>query len=59
MILTPDELKNLTALVEVGAKAVSHDKSLRESHAIQQTALVLLEKITKAHEPQPDPPVSE
>lgn len=49
-MLSQEELKNLTVLIEVGAKAVSQDKGLQESAAIQNTALQLLQKIHKAHE---------
>lgn len=48
MLLTDVELKNLTTLVEVGAKAVSSEKGLQESAAIQNTALQLLQKLHEA-----------
>lgn len=44
-MFTPDEIKNLNVLISVGAKAVSADKSLQESAAIQATAVALLEKL--------------
>ena len=50
MLFTPDELKSVTTLIEVGAKAISNDKPLQESAAIQATALNLLQKLQKAHE---------
>lgn len=59
MLLTPEELKNLTVLVEVGAKIVSGEKGLQESAAIQNTTLKLLEKIHKAHETKPEEPAKE
>ena len=50
MFLTPDELKNIIVLCEVGAKALSNEKGLQESAAIQNTALLLLQKIKQANE---------
>jgi hypothetical protein len=49
-VLTPEELKNIDTLIQVGAKALSQDKGLAESAAIQNTALALLQKINKASE---------
>lgn len=48
MLLTDVELKNLTTLIEVGAKAVSAEKGLQESAAIQTTALQLIQKVHEA-----------
>ncbi len=45
-MFTPEELKNLTVFIEVGAKALSQDKPLRESQAIQSVALGLIEKLS-------------
>lgn len=50
MLFTPEELKNLVTLCEVGAKALSSDKSLQESAMIQATALELIRKLHKANE---------
>jgi hypothetical protein len=50
MFLTPDELKNIIVLCEVGAKTLSNEKGLQESAAIQNTALILLQKIKQANE---------
>lgn len=49
-MLTTEELKNLTVLVEVGAKALSADKPLQESAGIQNTAIALLKKLQETHE---------
>jgi hypothetical protein len=57
MFLTPDELKNIIVLCEVGAKTLSNDKGLQESAAIQNTALLLLQKIKQANEQQVTPVV--
>jgi len=56
MLFTQEELKNLVTLCEVGAKALSSDKSLQESASIQMTALNLLQKLHKAHEQKPEEP---
>ncbi len=48
MLLTDVVLKNLTVLVEVGAKAVSSEKGLQESAAMQATAVQLLQKVHDA-----------
>ena len=51
-MFSPEEIKNLNVLVSVGAKAVSADKPLNESAAIQATAVALLEKLNKPEEPK-------
>jgi hypothetical protein len=56
MLFTPEELKNLVTLCEVGAKALSSDKPLHESANIQATALDLIRKLAKAHEKPPEEP---
>jgi hypothetical protein len=56
MFLTPDELKNIIVLCEVGAKSMSADKPLHESANIQATALDLIRKLVKAHEKPPEEP---
>jgi len=51
-MLTKEEMNNLRVLVETGAKAISHDKSLTESVAIQTTAVELLKKIETDNQPE-------
>ena len=46
-MFSAEEIKNLNVLISVGAKAVSADKPLNESAAIQATAVELLEKLNK------------
>lgn len=46
MTLTKEELQNLLVLIEIGAKSLSQDKSLRESLQIQNTAVLLMDKLT-------------
>jgi len=45
-MLTNEEIKNIVILVEVGAKALSNDKGIKESANIQATAVALIEKLT-------------
>ena len=54
-MLTEEEIKNAIVLIEVGAKAMSHDKPLKESAAIQQVAVNLIDKMMRP-EPEPAPP---
>jgi hypothetical protein len=51
-MLNKEEMNNLRALVETGAKAISHDKSLTESVQIQNTAVELLKKIEADNQPE-------
>jgi len=51
-MLSKEEMSNLRVLVETGAKAISHDKSLTESVAIQTTAVELLKKIETDTKPE-------
>jgi hypothetical protein len=44
-MLTNEEIKNIVILVEVGAKAISNDKGIKESAQIQATAVALIEKL--------------
>lgn len=44
-MLTNEEIKNIVVLVEVGAKAISADKGIKESAQIQATAVALIEKL--------------
>jgi hypothetical protein len=44
-MLTNEEIKNIIVLVEVGAKALSADKGIKESAQIQATAVSLMEKV--------------
>lgn len=44
-MLTNEEIKNVVILVEVGAKALSADKGIKESANIQATAVALIEKL--------------
>lgn len=44
-MLTNDEIKNIAVLVEVGAKALSNDKGIKESANIQATAVALIDKL--------------
>ena len=53
MTFTPDELRNVSVFIEVGARSVSSEKSLQESAAIQAIALQLLKKIHDAHAQPP------
>lgn len=45
-MLTNEEIKNVVILVEVGAKALSADKGIKESAQIQGTAVALIEKLS-------------
>jgi hypothetical protein len=51
-MLNKEEMNNLRVLVETGAKAISHDKSLTESVEIQNTAVELLKKIEADNQPE-------
>lgn len=44
-MLSNEEIKNVVILVEVGAKALSADKGIKESANIQATAVALIEKL--------------
>ena len=52
-MFTPDELKNLEVLISVGAKAISAEKPLSESAAIQNVALAQLQKIQNLSKDEP------
>lgn len=45
-MLTNEEIKNVVVLVEIGAKALSSDKGIKESAGIQSTAVALIEKLS-------------
>lgn len=54
-MLTNEEIKNIVVLVEIGAKALSAEKGIKESAQIQATAVGLIEKLTSmatTEEPQ-------
>ena len=51
-MLNKEEMNNLRVLVETGAKAISHDKSLTESVEIQNTAVELLKNIKADNQPE-------
>ena len=57
-MFTEEEKKNLTVLIEVGAKSLSQDKPLRESLAIQSVAVTLIERILNP-QPAPEPSKTE
>jgi len=44
-MLSNEEIKNVIILVEIGAKAISSDKGIKESAGIQATAVSLIEKL--------------
>jgi hypothetical protein len=45
-MLTNEEIKNVIVLTEIGAKALSSDKGIKESAQIQATAVALIEKLS-------------
>lgn len=54
-MLTNEEIKNVVVLVEVGAKALSADKGIKESAGIQATAVALIEKLGAMVKTEPAP----
>lgn len=52
-MLTNEEIKNLVVLVEIGAKALSSDKGIKESAQIQATAVTLIEKLASLAKEEP------
>jgi hypothetical protein len=52
--MTEQDIINLKVFIEVGAKALSQDKPLKESLVIQSTAVQLLDKLEALRIPTVD-----